>query len=71
MHQQRKHHKVKTQVQQESPHKQERANLEHPVKEIRDHTTEPHRIPTIEVHPTKTASKMKHQEGQKQIKRLT
>ena len=49
---------------------EERANLEHPVKEIGDHTTEPHRIPTIEVHPTKTASKVKHQEAQKQTKRI-
>ena len=37
----------------------------------RDHNTEPHRIPTIEVHPTKTASKVKHQEVQKQTKRVT
>ena len=50
---------------------EERANLQHPVKEIRDHTTEPHRIPTIEVHPTKTAGKAKHQEAQKQTKRVT
>ena len=48
---------------------EERANLQHPVKEIRDHTTEPHRIPTIEVHPTKTASKAKHQETQKEKKK--
>ena len=45
-----------------------RENLEHPHKEIRDHTTEPQKIPTIEVPPTKTASKMKHQEAQKQTK---
>ena len=50
---------------------EERANLQHPVKEIRDHTTEPHRIPTIEVHPTKTANKVKHQEAQRQTKRVT
>ena len=43
---------------------EERANLQQPVKEIRDHTTEPHRIPTIQVHPTKTAKKAKHQEAQ-------
>ena len=49
---------------------EERANLEHPVKEIRDHTTEPHRIPTIQVHHTKTANKAKHQEAQKQTKRV-
>ena len=47
---------------------EERANLEHPVKEIRDHTNEPHRSPTMEVHTTKTASKVKHQEAQKQTK---
>ena len=41
--------------------REERANLECPDKEIRDHTTEPHRIPTTEVHPTKTVSKLKHQ----------
>ena len=50
---------------------EERANQECPVKEIRDHTTEHHRIPTIEVHPTKTASKADHQEAQKQTKRVT
>ena len=50
---------------------EERANLEHPDKEIRDHTTEPHRITTIEVQPTKIASKWKHQEVQKQTKRVT
>ena len=49
---------------------EERANLQHPVKEIRDHTTEPHRIPIIEVHPTKTASKAKHQKTQKQTQRV-
>ena len=48
----------------------EMANVEHPVKEIRDHTIESHRIPIIEVHPTKTASKMKHQEAQNQTKRV-
>ena len=37
----------------------------------RDHTTEPHRIPTVEVHPTKTASKAKHQKAQKQRKTAT
>ena len=50
---------------------EERANLQHPVKEIRDHTTELHRMPTIEVHPTDIASKVKHQEAQKQTKRVT
>ena len=50
---------------------EERVNLQHPVKGIRDHTTEPHRIPAIEVHPTKTANKAKHQETQKQTKRVT
>ena len=50
---------------------EEGGNLEHPVKQIRNHTTEPHRIPTIEVHPTKTASKAKHQEAQIQMKRVT
>ena len=49
---------------------EERSNLEHPDKEIRDHTTEPHRIPTTEVHLTKTASKVKHQEAQKEINRV-
>ena len=48
-----------------------RANLEHPVKEIRDHTTESHRIPTTEFHPTKTASKAEHQVAQTQTKRAT
>ena len=50
---------------------EERANLQHPVKEIRDHTTEPHRIPTIEVHPTKRVNKAKYQGAQKQTKRVT
>ena len=52
---------------------EERANLESPGKEIEEtnHSTEPHKIPTIEVHPTKTASKAKHQEAQKQTKRVT
>ena len=40
--------------------REERANLECPDKEIRDHTTEPHIIPTLKVHPTKTANKAKH-----------
>ena len=50
---------------------EERANIEHPVKEIRDHTAESNRTPTIEIYPTKTASKMKHQEAQKQTNRVT
>ena len=50
---------------------EERANLEHPDKDIRDHNTEPHRILTIEVHSTKTASKAKHQEAQIRTKRVT
>ena len=50
---------------------EERTNPECPDKEIRDHTTEPHRIPNIEVHPTKTARKVKHQEAQKLTKRVT
>ena len=37
----------------------------------RDHTTEPYRIPTIEVHPTKTASKAQNQELLKQTKKVT
>ena len=49
---------------------EERANLQYPDKKIRDHTTEPHRIPTIELYPTKTANKVKHQETQKQTKRV-
>ena len=49
---------------------EERANQECPVKEIRDHTTEPHRIPTID-HPTKMSNKAKHQEAQKQTKRVS
>ena len=49
---------------------EERANLEHPVKEIRDHTAESNRTPTIEIYPTKTASKVKHPEAQKQPIRL-
>ena len=49
---------------------EERASLECPVREIRDHTTEPHRIPNIQVHLTKTANKAKHQEAQKQTKRV-
>ena len=47
---------------------EERENLQYPDKEIRDHSTESHRIPTIEVHLTKTSSKAKHQEVQKQTK---
>ena len=50
---------------------EERATLERPVKEIRDHTTELHRMPTIEVHPTDIASKVKHHKAQKQTKRVT
>ena len=50
---------------------EERANLQYPVKEMRDHTTEPHTIPTIVIHPTKTASKAKHPEAQKQMKTVT
>ena len=37
--------------------------------EKRDFTTESHRNPITEVHPTKTASKAEHQESQKQTKR--
>ena len=37
----------------------------------RDHTTEPHRTPTIQTHPTKTFRKAEHQEVQKQTKRIT
>ena len=71
-HQQRNHQKVKSQVQQESPHKQKKGQTQSIwTGDQRDHTTEPHRIPTIEVHPTKTASKAKHQEAQKQTKRIT
>ena len=55
----------------EEPTQTEGSNLECPLKEITDHTTEPHRIPTIEVHPTKTASTAKHQEAKKQTKRFT
>ena len=36
----------------------------------RDHSTESHRIPTIEVPYTKTTSKAKHQEVQKQKSHL-
>ena len=50
---------------------EERGNLECPDKEIRDHTTEPHKIPTTEVHPTKIASKAKHQEAQIETQRVT
>ena len=38
--------------------------------EQRDHTTSTHRTPTIEAHHTKTASKAKCQEAQKQTKRV-
>ena len=49
-----------------------RANLKHPrQRDQRDHTTESHKIPTIEVHPTKTANKVEYQEVQKQTKRVT
>ena len=54
----------------EPTQREERTNLECPVKEIRDHTTESHRISTIEVYPTKTANKAKHQEAWKQTKRV-
>ena len=37
----------------------------------KDHNTESHRIPTTEVNPTKIASKEKHQEAQKQTKRVS
>ena len=70
-HQQRNHQRVKTQVQQESPHKHERETLEYPDKEIKE-TTSLNPIELLpEVHPTKTASKAKHQEAQKQTKRTT
>ena len=55
----------------EPTQREERENPEHPDKEIREHTTEPCRIPAIEVQPTKTVNKMKHQEAQKQTKRVT
>ena len=50
---------------------EERANLQQPVKEIRDHTTNSNRILTIEADPTKTAGKLEHQEVQKKTKRVT
>ena len=50
---------------------EERANLQRPDKRIKRPTTKLHRIPTIEVHPAKKASKAKHQEEQKQTKRVT
>ena len=69
--QQRNHQKVKTQVRQDSPHKQKKGQTQSIwTGDQRDHTTEPHRIPTIEVHPTKRASKVKHQEVQKKEKEL-
>ena len=34
----------------------------------RDHSTESHKIPTMEVHPTKVATKLKHQEVQKHLR---
>ena len=55
-------------ITREPTQKEERTNPECPDKEIRDHTTEPHRIPNIQVHLTKTANKAKHQEAQKQTK---
>ena len=48
---------------------QEMANPDKDTKETTP--TEPHRIPTMEFHPTKKASKAKHHETQKQIKRVT
>ena len=63
--------KGKNAITREPTQTEERTNPVCPDKEIRDHSTEPHRIPTIEVHPTKTANKVKHQEAQKQTKRVT
>ena len=37
----------------------------------RDHTTESHRIPSIELHPTKKASKAEYWESGKQTKSIT
>ena len=56
-----------------NPHKKRRKGKPRVSKQgdERVHTTEPHRIPTTEVHPTKIASKAKHQEMQKQTKRVT
>ena len=48
----------------------QKANLECLDKEMKE-TTESHRIPIREVHSTKTASEVKHQEAQKQTKRVT
>ena len=70
-HQQRNHKNVRTQIKQESPHKQQSKPRASRQGNEKDHTTEPHRIPTIEVHPTKTASKAKHHEVHKQTKGVT
>ena len=67
----RTHQQVKIQLQQESPYKQEKGQSSASSQgDQRDHTTKCHRIPTLEVRPTKTASK-EHQEVQKQTRRVT
>ena len=67
-HQKRTHQQVKPQYnKKEHTHTEERASLEHLDKKIK----ESHRIPTTEVHPIKTAGKVKHWESQKRTKRVT
>ena len=68
-HQQRNYQKVKTQYNKRAHTNRRKGKPRAPTQgDQGDHTTEPHRIPTREIHPTKTASKVKHQEAQKQTK---
>ena len=70
-HQHMNHQKLKTQVKQESANRRKGKHRVSRQGDQRDYNTEPHRVPTIAVHPTKTANKVKHQEDQKQTKRIT
>ena len=67
------HQKVKTQVynKRAHPHRGKGKPRASTQRDQREHTTETHRIPTIEVHPTKIASKAKHQEAQTETQRVT
>ena len=70
--QQKNHQKVKTQYNKRAHTNIRKGKPRAPTQgDQGDHTTEPHRIPTREIHPTKTASKVKHQDVWKKAKRVT
>ena len=60
-HQQRSHQQVKPKYNKRAHTNGRKGNPRTSRQDQRDHTTESHRIPTIEVHPTKTACKAEHQ----------